>query len=305
VRAQHPGGTLASGREHPPVVRNRAPRRVTTTGSVRLRPRKSLGQNFLRDDNTARKIAAAIDPQADDAILEIGPGEGALTRHLAGRCRSLAVVDVDERAVAGMNAMFPGGGVEVILGDFLRIDLPAFAGRHPGRFRVVGNIPYNITTPILFHVIDNRRPVHDLTIMVQREVGRRMLAGPGSGEYGILSVFCTYYAEVRALFEVSPDVFYPKPDVTSIVMNLTMLERPVIAADDEAFFREMVRSIFGKRRKTLRNSLKYFASPRGITVPALPFLRKRPEELSAAELVDLSNTLFRCAPGAHAGPGRA
>jgi 16S rRNA (adenine1518-N6/adenine1519-N6)-dimethyltransferase len=169
----------------------------------------------------------------------------------------------------------------------------------------VGNIPYNITTPILFHVIDNRRPVHDLTITVQREVGRRMLAGPGTGEYGILSVFCAYYAEVRALFEVSPDVFYPKPDVTSIVMNLEMLARPALAADDDAFFREMVRSIFGKRRKTLRNSLRYFASPRGITVPELPLLRRRPEELSVEELVDLSNTLFRLAHGANGGPGRA
>jgi 16S rRNA (adenine1518-N6/adenine1519-N6)-dimethyltransferase len=278
---------------------------VTTARTARLRPRKSLGQNFLRDDNTARKIAAAIDPQVEDSILEIGPGEGALTRHLAGRCRSLAVVDVDARAVSAMNAMFPDGSVEVILGDILTIDLSAFAGAHPGRFRVVGNIPYNITTPILFHVIDNRRPVHDLTITVQREVGRRMLAGPGTGEYGILSVFCAYYAEVRSLFEVSPNVFYPKPDVTSIVMNLTMLARPALAADDDAFFREMVRSIFGKRRKTLRNSLKYFASPRGITVPGLPLLGRRPEELSLVELVDLSNTLFRCAPAANGGPGRA
>ncbi len=296
---------LPPGSGRPPIVRIRTPRRVTTSPTVRLRPRKSLGQNFLRDDNTARKIAAAIDPQPGDSILEIGPGEGALTRHLAGRCRSLAVVDVDERAVGAMNAMFPDGVVEVILGDFLTIDLPAFAGCHPGRFRVVGNIPYNITTPILFHVLDSRRPVHDLTITVQREVGRRMLARPGTGEYGILSVFCGYYAEVHALFEVSPNVFYPKPDVTSIVMNLKMLALPVLAADDDAFFREMVRSIFGKRRKTLRNSLRYFATPRGITVPGLPLLRKRPEELSLAELVNLSNTLFRCAPAVHAGPDRA
>jgi len=212
---------------------------------------------------------------------------------------------VDERAVSAMKAMFSGGSVEVILGDFLKTDLPAFAVGHPGRFRVVGNIPYNITTPILFHVIDNRGPVHDLTITVQREVGRRMLAGPGTGEYGILSVFCAYYAEVRALFEVSPNAFYPKPDVTSIVMNLEMRARPAPAAEDDAFFREMVRSVFGKRRKTLRNSLRYFASPRGIMVPGLPLLRRRPEELSVQELVDLSNTLLGCVPAAPAGPGRA
>ena len=279
--------------------------RVKRVPPVRLDPRKSLGQNFLRDDNIARKIVAAIDPQEDDSVLEIGPGEGALTRHLAGRCRTLTVVDVDKRAVAAMNAMFPDGSVEVILGDFLATDLQAFAGTHPGRFRVVGNIPYYITTPILFHVLDNRRPVCDLTITVQKEVGRRMLAGPGTGDYGILSVFCGYYAEVRALFEIPPGAFFPTPGVTSLVMQLRMRARPVDPARDEEFFREMVRSTFGKRRKTLRNSLRYFTAPRGITLPELPMLSRRPEELSLGELVDLSNTLLQCAPSRNAEPAGA
>jgi 16S rRNA (adenine1518-N6/adenine1519-N6)-dimethyltransferase len=272
---------------------------------VRLRPRKSLGQNFLRDDNVARKIASAIDPQPEDCILEIGPGEGALTRHLAGRCRSLTAVDVDPRVVAAMKSMFAGGTVEVVQGDFLSTDLPAFAGTHPGRFRIVGNIPYNITTPILFHVLDNRRPVYDLTITVQREVGQRMMAVPGSGDYGILSVFCAYYAEARALFEISPNVFYPKPDVTSLVVQLTMRTTPFGPARDEEFFRAMVRSVFGKRRKTLRNSLRYFTSPRGIVIPELPLLQRRPEELSLAELVGLSNTLSGGAPPENTAPHHA
>jgi 16S rRNA (adenine1518-N6/adenine1519-N6)-dimethyltransferase len=272
---------------------------------VRLRPRKSLGQNFLRDDNVARKIASAIDPQPEDSILEIGPGEGALTRHLARRCRSLTAVDVDPRVVTAMKSMFGDGSVEVVLGDFLSTDLQAFAGSHPGRFRIVGNIPYNITTPILFHVLDNRRPVHDLTITVQREVGRRMMAEPGSGDYGILSVFCAYVADARALFEISPDVFYPKPDVTSLVVQLTMRARPTDPARDEEFFRAMVRSVFGKRRKTIRNSLRYFTSPRGIVIPDLPLLQRRPEELSLRELVELSNTLSAGAPPEKAGPHRA
>jgi 16S rRNA (adenine1518-N6/adenine1519-N6)-dimethyltransferase len=279
--------------------------RVRRVPPVRLDPRKSLGQNFLRDDNIARKIVAAIDPQEDDCVLEIGPGEGALTRHLAGRCRTLTVVDVDKRAVAAMNTLFPDGSVEVILGDFLATDLQAFAGTHPGRFRVVGNIPYYITTPILFHVLDNRRPVCDLTITVQKEVGRRKLAGPGTGDYGILSVFCGYYAEVRALFEIPPGAFFPKPGVMSLVMQLRMRGRPVHPARDEEFFREMVRSAFGKRRKTLRNSLRYFTAPRGITLPELPLLSRRPEELSLSELVDLSNTLLQCAPSRNAEPAGA
>ena len=279
--------------------------RVTTAPTLHLRPRKSLGQNFLRDDNTARKIAEAINPKGDDCVLEIGPGEGALTKHLAGKCRSLSAIEMDERAVKALKTTFAGRGVEVILGDFLKVDLPEFAAGHPGRFRIVGNIPYNITTPILFHVIDNRRGVYDLTITVQKEVGRRMMAGPGTRDYGILSVFCGYFADVRALFEVSREVFYPKPDVTSLVMQLRMLEQPVHPAHDEDFFRAMVRSTFGKRRKTLRNSLRYFASPRGIVVPDLPVLQKRPEQLTLRELVDLSNVLLECAPARNGGPDPA
>ncbi len=297
-----PAGTSPRGSTLLPVAGRGATHRVKTVPPVHLRPRKSLGQNFLRDDNIARKIAQAVDPQPGDALLEIGPGEGALTRHLAGRCRSLTAVEMDERAVAMMNAMFPGGEVEVVRGDFLRTDLHAFAGAHPGRFRIVGNIPYNITTPILFHVLDNRRPVHDLTITVQKEVGRRMTAVPGTGEYGILAVFCGYYAVVRELFEVSRNVFYPKPDVTSLVMQLTMHDRPVHPARDEEFFREMVRAVFGKRRKTLRNSLRYFTAPRGILLPDLPLLGQRPEELSLRELVDLSNMLSLRTPERQAGP---
>ena len=247
----------------------------------------------------------AINPQEDDCVLEIGPGEGALTRHLAGRCRTLTVVDVDKRVVVAMKTMFSDGSVEVILGDFLATDLQAFAGTHPGRFRVVGNIPYYITTPILFHVLDNRRPVCDLTITVQKEVGRRMMAEPGTGEYGILSVFCSYYAEVQALFEIPPSAFFPKPGVMSLLMQMKMRGRPVDPARDEGFFREMVRSVFGKRRKTLRNSLRYFTVPRGITLPELPVLQRRPEELSVHELVELSNILLHDAPSQNAEPNPA
>ncbi len=278
---------------------------MTTTPRQHLRPRKSLGQNFLRDENIARKIAALIDPRPEDAVLEIGPGEGALTKHLAGLSRTLTVVDVDRRVTAAMKEMFPGGDVEIILGDFLKTDLHAFARTHPGRVRIAGNIPYNITTPILFHVLDNRLPVYDLTIMVQREVGRRMVAEPGSGDYGILSVFCAYFSVVSAAFEVSPNVFYPKPEVTSVLMNLKMRELPDPPAADETFFREMVRSVFGKRRKTLRNSLRYFLQPRGIELPDLPVLHRRPEELHLRELVDLSNTLYAGAPAHTAGLTRA
>ena len=270
---------------------------VSASPRLRLRPKKSLGQNFLRDDNIARRIVAAIDPRADEPLLEIGPGEGALTRHLALRSRRLSVVEIDARAAAGIRAMFPGGTVDVIEGDFLGIDIDAFALARGGRLRIAGNIPYNITSPILFHVLDHRAHVADLTILVQKEVGRRMAAEPGTPEYGILSVFCRYMSDVRALFDVPPGAFYPRPRVRSLLMRLVMRPAPLEPADDEAFFRMIVRATFGKRRKTIRNSLRYVEALRGAAIPEIPELDRRPEELSVGELVALSNTLRRAAPG--------
>jgi len=280
------------------------PHMVSSSPRLHLRPRKSLGQNFLRDDAVARKIVASIDPRADDVLLEIGPGEGALTRHLAPLTRRLSVVEIDARAAAGIRAMFPGGTVDVIEGDFLALDLDAFARDRGGRLRIAGNIPYNITTPILFHVLDHRAHVADLTILVQKEVGRRMGAAPGTPDYGILSVFCRYTSEVKALFEVPPGAFYPRPQVTSLLMRLVMRAAPEVPAADEAFFRMIVRATFGKRRKTIRNSLRYVDALRGAALPDLPELDRRPEELSVGELVALSNTLLGAASfRAREGPG--
>lgn len=265
---------------------------VTRPLSPRISPRKSLGQIFLRDENIAGKIIAAIRPEPQDVLLEIGPGEGALTRHLAACGVTLIVIDVDPRVVDAMHAMFPEGIVRVMEGDFLETDLPALAAVHGRPLRVVGNIPYNITSPILFHVLDNRQAVADLTIMVQKEVAERMVAGPGSADYGILSVMCGYCAEAALLFDVSPNAFFPRPKVTSSVVRLRMRSGPAIPARDERFFRAMVRSVFGKRRKTLRNSLSYFAAAEGLELPSLTGMTRRPEELSVGELVDLSNTLM-------------
>ena len=266
---------------------------MTRPLSPRISPRKSLGQNFLRDENIAGKIVAAIRPEPHDVLLEIGPGEGALTRHLAACGATLIVIDLDPRVVHAMHAMFPEGIVRVMEGDFLQTDLPALAAVHGRPLRVVGNIPYNITSPILFHVLDHRQAIADLTIMVQKEVAARIVARPGSADYGILSVMCGYCAEPALLFDVSPDAFFPRPKVTSSVLRLRMQSGPAIPARDERFFRAMVRSVFGKRRKTLRNSLAYFTAAEGMELPALSGMTRRPEELSVEELVDLSNTLLQ------------
>jgi 16S rRNA (adenine1518-N6/adenine1519-N6)-dimethyltransferase len=260
--------------------------------AFRISPKKSLGQNFLRDPNYVRKIATFLSIQAEDAILEIGPGEGALTEVLVGRGRSLSVVDVDPRVTAGMHAMFGGGKVEIINEDFLQMDLVAFSANHPGKVRIVGNIPYNITTPILFHVLDHRRQVSDVTIMVQREVARRMAARPSGKEYGILSVLCGYWADVVLAFDVPPTAFYPRPRVTSTVVRLTMRDAPLVPVRDEDFFRAMVRAVFGKRRKTLRNSLRWFAEDRGLRIPAMSGMERRPEQLSIEELAELSDAIL-------------
>lgn len=257
-----------------------------------LRPKQSLGQNFLRDENIARKISAAVDAGKNDIVLEIGPGEAALTKHLATRAGTLIVVEIDQRAIAALQERFPHGEIEILHADFLQVDFSSLLkGRAASRIRVVGNIPYNITSPILFHILDQREHVGDATLMMQREVARRLVAKPNTKEYGILAVFCQLFADVKLLFDVAPSCFYPRPKVTSSVVQLKLLPALRFEPHDEAYFRSMVRTVFGKRRKTLRNSLSYFVDER----PDLPGfdLQKRPEALSIRELVELANALFQ------------
>jgi len=259
-----------------------------------LRPKKSLGQNFLRDENISRKIVAAINVDPNDVIVEIGPGEGALTKYLAPRVRKLIVVDIDDRVITQMTHTYPHGEVEVVHEDVLETDLSRIAQTHGGPIRIVGNIPYNITSPILFHVLDNREHVIDATLMLQKEVARRLVGIPATKEYGILSVVCQLFADVRVLFDVSPNAFYPKPRVTSSVVRLDILPSPRYAVVHEQFARKMIRAVFGKRRKMLRNSLAYFLEESdGMPLDELgDVLQRRPEELTVEQLVELANTLY-------------
>ncbi len=257
-----------------------------------LRPKKSLGQHFLRDDTIARRIAEAIGPQTGDCMLEIGPGEGALTTHLAGRVGSLIAVEIDPRGAALVREKFGGRGVIVREEDFLTTDLTVLAGESGARLRVVGNIPYNITSPIIFHLLDHRAVICDSTLMIQREVARRLVARPRTKDYGILSVTCQFYADVTLLFDVPPGAFYPRPAVTSSVVRLRMLPAARFTVRDERFFRSMVRGVFGKRRKTLRNSVAAFLGGRVPDLRTTIDLGMRPEELSVQELAKLSDELF-------------
>lgn len=262
---------------------------MNTPNRSHVRPKQSLGQNFLRDDNLARKIVSAITPRHNDVVLEIGPGEGALTRHLAPAVHRLIAVDIDRRVIDHLREEINDTRVTFLHQDFLATDLPALAGAV--KLRVVGNIPYNITSPILFHLLDHRTHISDITLMVQKEVARRLVASPSTKEYGILSVSFQLFTDVRLLFDVSPHVFVPQPKVVSSLIHAEVLAAPRFPVSSEEFFRRMVRSIFGKRRKTLRNSLLYFLQEFDSAVPPFAGLHRRPEELSIQQLVELSNDL--------------
>ena len=229
-------------------------------------------------------------PSRGEVVLEIGPGEGALTEFIAETECTLVLVDLDHRVVDAMNKRF-GDRVTMVHQDILTVD-PADIARkfQVDRLRVVGNIPYYITSPIIFHFLDSRLSIQDVTLMVQREVGRRIAARPGSKDYGIVSVIVQMLADVEVLFDVQPGSFYPRPSVTSSVVHLTMLPRLRFPLVDEPAFRKVVRTAFGKRRKTLRNSLRDLGEI-GLEDISPGTLSRRPEELMLEEFALLANTL--------------
>jgi 16S rRNA (adenine1518-N6/adenine1519-N6)-dimethyltransferase len=206
----------------------------------------------------------------------------------------LVAVEIDPRAVAALRNEF-GTGVQILQQDILELDFRLTAERvgATNGLRVVGNIPYNITTPILFKVLDERSAVKDALLMMQREVARRLVAAPGSKEYGIPSVFCRIFTDIELLFDVPPTAFFPRPGVTSSIVHLEPLVEPRCPLDDEVFFRKMVRFVFGQRRKMLRNTLGVLAGEYNTHLPQDLAFRERPEELTPEELVALSNTLYR------------
>lgn len=243
----------------------------------------------------ARKIVDASGVGAGDAVLEIGPGHGALTELLAARAARLRVVEIDRALVWALAERYRDQpDVEVIAGDALEIGLDALlAGGE--RWSVVANLPYRITTPILFALLDARAQLASATVMVQREVAERVDARPGSKEWGTLSVHCQRLADVRVLFEVPPTVFRPRPAVHSAVLRLDFLAEPRVAVRDEDHFRRVVRAAFGQRRKTLRNALAagswrpevIDAAARSVAID----LTRRGETLDLTELAALANAL--------------
>jgi 16S rRNA (adenine1518-N6/adenine1519-N6)-dimethyltransferase len=220
------------------------------------RPRKRFGQHFLHDPAVIERIAAAIAPVSGDALVEIGPGRGALTRRLLeSDCGTLDAVEIDRDLAALLRREF-GGDSRFALheADALRVDFSALARQRGRPLRIVGNLPYNISTPLLFHLLESVRQVQDLHVMLQREVIARMAAQPGDAAYGRLTVMLSPWVEVERLFDVGPGAFQPPPQVWSAVARLTVRAGPAFAIN--AAFPAVVAAAFSHRRKTLRNALR-------------------------------------------------
>jgi len=250
------------------------------------RAKKSLGQHFLVDRHYVDRIVAAIRPQQDDLMAEIGPGPGALTRPLLATLRHLHVVEFDRDMVARLTDEFPAERLAIHQADALAFDFGAL-GRD---LRVVGNLPYNISSPLLFHLAGFASGIRDLTFMLQKEVVDRMAAAPDTPDYGRLSVMLQARFKVGKLFTVPPGAFQPPPKVDSAIVRLVPLPEAALPYNDERVFAEVVARAFGQRRKTLRNTLKGMAGDTDFSAVGIDPVR-RGETLSVAEFAALANHL--------------
>ncbi|MCV6605973.1 MAG: 16S rRNA (adenine(1518)-N(6)/adenine(1519)-N(6))-dimethyltransferase RsmA [Porticoccaceae bacterium] len=257
------------------------------------RARKRFGQNFLVDDNIIEKIVAAIHPQEHDNLIEIGPGQGALTRPLLERCPQLQVVELDRDLAALLTDKFHSyGEFRLHQGDALKTDFLQFK-RDDASLRIVGNLPYNISTPLIFHLLGYAGNVSDMHFMLQKEVVDRLAASPGDKTYGRLTVMAQYHCQIEPLFIVPPGSFHPAPKVQSAIVRLLPYEQPPYIADNPALLHKLVSTCFQQRRKTLRNSLKHFASAEQLATLDID-LGLRPEVLAVKDFVHLSNQIASC-----------
>jgi 16S rRNA (adenine1518-N6/adenine1519-N6)-dimethyltransferase len=248
--------------------------------------RKRFGQHFLHDPAVLDRIVRELDPKAGEALVEIGPGRGALTERLIGRTRALDAVEIDRDLVAYLRGRFgqtPGFALHE--SDALEFDLAALARQRGARLRIIGNLPYNISTPLLFHVAAAHEHIDDLHVMLQKEVIERIVAAPGGTEYGRLTVMLAPWFEARHLFDVGPGAFTPAPRVWSAVARLRVRREPAFAVPRG--FARTVSAAFSQRRKTLRNALRSLMDAQAIAAAGIdPGLR--PEKLTPAQFAALA-----------------
>ena len=273
---------------------------------IQLHARKALGQHFLTDPKAHERIVKSIAPQPEDILVEIGPGTGLLTKRLlATPLKKLIAFELDSRAIPKLQEEFEAEELrlEIVEQDFLDVDLGQLSQRETVKLRVAGNIPYYITSPILFKLIDEREALRDATLLIQLEVAERLTAQPGTKAYGIPTVLANFFGEVKLLFKVPAGAFRPVPKVDSAVIHIdfargyfSRLGRTAPEHFDEHYFRKLVRGSFAMRRKTMRNNIKALLGVEAIskleTGAGNRFLAKRGEALSIEDFVELSVALY-------------
>ncbi|GAB1594395.1 16S rRNA (adenine(1518)-N(6)/adenine(1519)-N(6))-dimethyltransferase RsmA [Lysobacter claricitrinus] len=262
-----------------------------TTSHFTEPPKKRLGQHFLHERGIISKIVQAVDPQPGDRLVEIGPGQGAITFPLLERHHELTVIEFDRDLIAPLTEAAQNlGTLHVIHSDVLKVDFTALADG--GTIRLVGNLPYNLSSPILFHALEHAPVVRDMHFMLQKEVVDRMAAGPGSKVYGRLGVMLQAYCRVTALFDVAPGAFRPPPKVDSAVVRLVPKPAGDIAVIDRALFARVVHDAFNQRRKTLRNALSKICDADAIIAAGLD-PQHRAEQIPVDGFIALANSLAR------------
>lgn len=252
-----------------------------------VRPKKNLGQHFLKDEDIAQRIADTIDGFPLLPVLEVGPGTGVLTNYLLKKDRDIIVVEIDRESIAYLQKNYPALEGRILHEDFLKMNLPKMYGNE--KFCVIGNYPYNISSQIFFKVLEHRDQIPCCTGMIQKEVAERLTAKPGSKTFGILSVLLQIWYDIEYLFTVDEDSFVPPPKVKSAVVRLTRNERTSLNCN-EKLFKAVVKTSFNQRRKMLRNSIKPLL-PEDSILPDNPMLTKRPEQLSIGQFEELTNFL--------------
>lgn len=253
---------------------------------MNVKPKKHLGQHFLNDENIARKIADTLTLNGYHKVLEIGPGMGVLTKYLLQKPVEVFVIEIDTESVVYLKKKYPELDGKIISKDFLRFDLSEIFSDEP--FAIIGNFPYNISSQIVFKMLEQRHQIPEFSGMFQREVARRICEQPGSKTYGILSVLVQAFYEAEYLFTVSEGVFTPPPKVKSGVLRLIRKENFVLPCNEKLFF-TVVKTAFNQRRKTLRNSLKSLITDEKLKEGSIFDLR--PEQLSFQDFIGLTQIL--------------
>ena len=255
--------------------------------------KKNFGQNFIIDENIIKKIIEISDVNQNVNVLEIGPGAGSLTYYLAQYAKSVTCYEIDSSLKSILDTILkPFSNVDVIYEDFLKADVASNLKKNDGTYKVVANLPYYITTPILMKIIEDNLPVDQIVVMVQKEVGNRFKAQPGSKDYSSLSIFLQYYFEIEKKMDVSRHVFLPKPNVDSIVISFKRREFSLKVIDEKFFF-QLIRDAFKQKRKTIRNNLKeYDLEELEKILKEFGYdLSVRAEQLSLEQFVILANHL--------------